>query len=51
MPQAKKASRMLSARVSPQLLNKVKRRALDEETSVQAIVVAAVEDYLRKPKA
>jgi hypothetical protein len=43
----KSTYRMLSVRVSPQLLKKIKRRALDDDTSGQAVVIAAIETYLK----
>lgn len=46
-PKAAKGYRMLSARVAPEMLKAVNQRALDEDTTAQAIVRAAVAEYLK----
>lgn len=44
---ARNGYRMLSARVSHEMLKAVNQRALDEDTSSQAVVRAAIAEYLK----
>jgi predicted HicB family RNase H-like nuclease len=49
MPE-KKAEKMLSVRVPAELLKRLRQKALDEDSSNQAIVIAALEGHLPKKK-
>lgn len=45
-----KGARMLSVRVPRQLLKRVRQRALDDDTTSQAVVIAALESYFKEKR-
>lgn len=47
---ADKPEKMLSVRVPATLLKRLRQRALDDDSSNQAIACAALEEYLGKKK-